>query len=69
MVRTAARQLESHLPGPGGGGGLRKGRTRAQTRALSIKSTRMIVMIGSDEGGKLLHRLLTVHNVTREPSE
>ena len=33
MARTAARQLESHLVGPGDGEQL--GRTRAQTRALN----------------------------------
>ena len=39
-ARTAARQLEAHMLGPGDGDEIRKGRTRAQTRALNRKRQR-----------------------------
>ena len=55
MARTAARQLESHLPGPGHGEDFWEGRTTAQTRALNQEVIGLIGMFGLDEGGKLIH--------------
>ena len=49
MARTAARQLESHLPGQGYGEDLRKDRTRAQSRALNQRARSLIGMFGPDE--------------------
>ena len=34
-TRTAARQIGAHMSGPGDGGEIREGRTRAQTRKLN----------------------------------
>ena len=67
MARTAARQLESHLVGPGNGEQL--GRTRAQTRALNQDASSLVSVFGPDEGGKLIHGLLAVQEVTRKPGE
>ena len=67
MARTAARQLESHLVGPGDGEQL--GRTRAQTRALNQDAASLVSVFGPDEGGKLIHGLLAVQEVTRKPGE
>ena len=67
MARTAARQLESHLVGPGDGEQL--GRTRAQTRALNQDAASLVSVFGPDEGGKLIHGILAVQEVTRKPGE
>ena len=67
MARTAARQLESHLVGPGDGNQL--GRTRAQTRALNRNAASLMSLFGPDEGGKRIHGLLTVQKVTCKPGE
>ena len=65
MARTAARQLESNLLGSGVDGEL--GRTRAQTRALNQEVAALVSMFVSDQGGKLIHGLLAVQEVTRKP--
>ena len=49
MARTAARQLESHLVGPGDGEQL--GRTRAQTQALNHDAASLGSVVGPDEAG------------------
>ena len=67
MARTAARQLESHLIGPGDGEQL--GRTRAQTRALNQDASSLVSVFGPGEGGKLIHGLLAVQEITRKPGE
>ena len=67
MTRTAARQLESHLVGSGDGDQL--GRTRAQTRALNRDAASLMSAFGPDEGGKRIHGLLTVQEVTCKPGE
>ena len=69
MARTAACQLEPHLPRPVDGGDLRKGRTSAQTIALNQEATGLTGMFRPDEGGKLIHGLLAVQEITRESGE
>ena len=65
MARTAARLLESHLLGSGIDEEF--GRTRAQTRALNQDAAGLVGMCGPDEGGKIIHGLLAVQDVTRKP--
>ena len=67
MARTAARQLESNLLGSGVDEEL--GRTRAQTRVLNQEAAGLVSMFEPDEGGKLIHGLLAVQEVTRTPGE
>ena len=65
MAWTAARQLESNVLGSGVDGEL--GRTRAQTRAHNQEVAGLVSMFGPDQGGKLIHGLLAVQEVTRKP--
>ena len=67
MARTAARQLESHLVGPGDGKQL--GRTKAQTRAVNQDAASLVSVFGPDEGGELIHGVLAVQEVTNKPEE
>ena len=67
IARTAARQLESNLLGSGVDEEL--GRTRAQTRVLNQEAAGLVSMFEPDEGGKLIHGLLAVQEVTRTPGE
>ena len=67
MARTAARQLESNLLGSGVDEEL--GRTRAQTRAFNPQAGGLVSMFGPYEGGKIIHGLLAVQEVTRKRGE
>ena len=67
MTRTAARQLESHLLDSRVDDEL--GRTKAQTRALNQETAGLESTFGPDEGGKRIHGLLAVQEVTRKPGE
>ena len=66
-MRTAEPQLEWNFRGLRGDNEL--GRTRAQTRALNQEATGLVSMFGPDEGGKLIHGLLVVQEISREPVE
>ena len=57
-VRTAARQLGTHIPGPRDGDEIREGRTRAQTRVLQESATGLLSMLGPDEGGRVVNALV-----------
>lgn len=49
--RTAARHLKTHIPGPDDNE-IRKGRTRAQSRALSRNKTGlMVLLLGAKKPG------------------
>ena len=67
MAQTAARQLESHLVGPGDGEQL--GRTRAQTRALNQDAAGLARERGRDRGGCPVPRDRGETDVNREPDE
>ena len=66
-MQTAARQLESHFLGPRDGAELE--RTRAQTRALNQEAAALVSAFGPDDGGKLIHGLLVVQEVTCKPGK
>ena len=65
MARTTARQLESNLLGSGADENL--GQTRVQTRVLNEDVADLVRLFGPDEGGILIHGLLAVQKVTRNP--
>ena len=69
VARTAARQLGAHMLGPGDGDDIRKGRTRAQTRALNLEAAAgLISTIGPCEGGRIFHALLAAQDAGGEPT-
>ena len=45
------------------------GRNRAQTQVVNREAVALVTMFGADEGGKLIHALLVVQEVTRKPGE
>lgn len=58
-VRTAARQLGTHIPGPRDVDNVHRGRTKQATRALQqSESAGLIAMLGPSEGGRVVHALV-----------
>ena len=69
-VRTAARQLEAHILGPGDGEEIREGRTRAQTRAFNREAAAgLISVIGPCEEGSVFQALLAANKAECEKNE
>ena len=68
-ARTAVRQIEAHMSGPGDGDEIREGRARAQTRALNREAAAGLTStIGPCEGGCKFHALLAAQDTGSEPT-
>lgn len=69
-ARTAARQLRAHVPRPGDGEDVRRGGTRAQTRAFDQEAPAgLISVVGPCDGGRIFHALLAAQGAGGAPTK